>query len=278
MARAKTPEERERIREQAVEITSSEVIEAQITEISQRLKEAPPVAFDIARQVQVFESYLQYVELRLSGAAIQRHRIGIPRKIQNLGNAGGVQTRLTTFDLVERESELSSKPIEDELNKIRAAFTRSLGKEHGRVLLKAQKANFKQRLTDLRTKLEKFQAEIKESLEKHLQASKKEIIEYYVPRVMESPPDSFLGQLPTEKPNEDDARRWLSRQFDTEFPSAEELISGMELTETYKDVTFETLNRKDFLPLIREAFPDVNWERAYKEFRAAGELETQRQQ
>ena len=52
----------------------------------------------------------------------------------------------------------------------------------------------------------------------------------------------------------------------------------MELTETYKDVTFETLNRKDFLPLIREAFPDVNWERAYKEFRAAGELETQRQQ
>jgi hypothetical protein len=70
----------------------------------------------------------------------------------------------------------------------------------------------------------------------------------------------------------------LSRQFDTEFPSTEELISGMELTETYKDVTFETLNRKDFLPLIREAFPDVNWERTYKEFRAAGELETQRRQ
>ncbi len=33
----------------------------------------------------------------------------------------------------------------------------------------------------------------------------------------------------------------------------------------------ETLNKKDFLPLIREAFPNVNWERAYGEFRAAGE-------
>ena len=52
----------------------------------------------------------------------------------------------------------------------------------------------------------------------------------------------------------------------------------MELTETYKDVTFETLNWKDFLPLIREAFPDVNWERTYKVFRAAGQLETQRKQ
>jgi hypothetical protein len=45
----------------------------------------------------------------------------------------------------------------------------------------------------------------------------------------------------------------------------------MELNWTYKDVTFETLNRKDFLPLIKEAFPDADWEKAYSEFRAAGE-------
>jgi hypothetical protein len=31
---------------------------------------------------------------------------------------------------------------------------------------------------------------------------------------------------------------------------------------------FETLNREDFLPLIREAFADTNWEKAYEEFRA----------
>jgi hypothetical protein len=36
-------------------------------------------------------------------------------------------------------------------------------------------------------------------------------------------------------------------------------------------VTFETLNRKEFLPLIKKAFPAVNWEKAYTEFRAAGE-------
>jgi hypothetical protein len=45
----------------------------------------------------------------------------------------------------------------------------------------------------------------------------------------------------------------------------------MELVQTYKDVTFETLNREDFLPLIQKAFPAVNWEKAYKDFRAAGE-------
>jgi hypothetical protein len=36
-----------------------------------RLEEAPPVSFDVARQVRVFNAYLHYVELNLSGAPIQ---------------------------------------------------------------------------------------------------------------------------------------------------------------------------------------------------------------
>ena len=183
-----------------------------------------------------------------------------------------MQSRLnTTFDLIEHESNLSSRPIEDELNEIRKNFTPSLGKDHGRVVLKAQKPLFEKRLSELRGKVEKFKTEIKEGLQKQLNASRDEVVRYYVRRVIESPPDAFSGQLLTDTPTEDDAQKWLHRQLDAVFPTAEELIKNMELDETYKDVTFETLNRKDFLPLIQKAFPDVNWERAYKEFRAAGE-------
>lgn len=31
----------------------------------------------------------------------------------------------------------------------------------------------------------------------------------------------------------------------------------MKLEERYKDVTFETLNREDFLDSVKDAFPDV---------------------
>ena len=41
------------------------------------------------------------------------------------------------------------------------------------------------------------------------------------------------------------------------------LIEKMELVQTYKDVTFEILNRKDFLPLIQEASPTVNSKRNF---------------
>jgi hypothetical protein len=47
----------------------------------------------------------------------------------------------------------------------------------------------------------------------------------------------------------------------------------MQLDVRYKDVTFETLNREDFLDAIKEVFPHVDWDKAYKEFRAAGEQE-----
>jgi hypothetical protein len=60
--------------------------------------------------------------------------------------------------------------------------------------------------------------------------------------------------------------------LDEVFPHAEHLLQEMQLVQTYKDVTFETLNRKGFLPLIQKAFPAVNWEKAYKEFLAAGEM------
>ncbi len=37
------------------------------------------------------------------------------------------------------------------------------------------------------------------------------------------------------------------------------------------DVTFETLNRDDFLYSVKAAFPNVIWDKAYGEFRVAGE-------
>ena len=63
------------------------VTKDQFATVQKRLEEVPPVQFDVARQVRVFNAYLQYVELKLSGAAIQRHRLAIPPSIQKLGGS-----------------------------------------------------------------------------------------------------------------------------------------------------------------------------------------------
>jgi hypothetical protein len=111
---------------------------------------------------------------------------------------------------------------------------------------------------------------VKEKLQNSLDASRDEIIAYYVQGVLAKPPDKFLGQLLND-PTEEDCRRWLAQQLQSVIPTAASLIMKMELEQTYKDVTFETLNKPDFVQSLRKAFPAVNWNKAYDEFQAAGE-------
>ena len=214
------------------------------------------------------------MELSLTGAAIQRHRMAIPEKIQKLGGSKELESRLrTTFELIEKGSKLSSKPLEDALNEIRKNFTPSLGKDHGRVVLKAAKPHLVTRLEEFRVKLEAHQAAVAGDLQRHLDTSREQIVAYYLPRVMEAKPDALLGQSLNGQVSEAAAKGWLHGELDKVFPSAESLILEMKLEERYKDVTFETLNRDDFLDSVKNAFPGVDWEKAYKEFQAAGQSE-----
>lgn len=149
IAQAETLEAKQRIEALTVDVVSAPITPEKLTEVTTSLKEAPPVRFNLARQVRVFEPYLQYVELSLTGAAIQRHRVAIPPNIQKLGGNKDLESRLrTTFDLIEKGSKLSSKPLEDALNEIRKNFTPSPGKDHGRVVLKAAKPHLVARLTE----------------------------------------------------------------------------------------------------------------------------------
>ena len=272
IALAKSDEDRQRIRQQAVEVPSQPVTKDQFATVQKRLEEVPPVQFDVARQVRVFSAYIQYVELKLSGAAIQRHRLAIPPSIQKLGGSKDLEGRLrTTFDLIEKGGTLSSKGLEDALYNIRKNFTRSLGKDHGRVILKTAKPHFEERLEEFRNELTAHQEKVRKELQGHLDDSRKQVGDYYVPRVVESPPDSMRGRF--LKFSESEARAWLNGELDRVFPQAEALIQKMQLDVRYKDVTFETLNKEDFLEAIKEAFPDIDWDKAHKEFRAAGEKE-----
>lgn len=276
VAQAKTPEAKQQIEALTVDVVSAPITEAKLAEVKTSLKEVPPVRFDLARQVRVFEPYLQYVELSLSGAAIQRHRMAIPLSIQKLGGSKDLESRLrTTFELIEKGSKLSSKPLEDALNEIRKNFTPSLGKDHGRVVLKAAKPHLVERLTEFRTKLEAHQKAVEADLQKHLDTSREQIVAYYQARVIEAKPDALLGQSLNGEISEVAAKKWLNGELDKVFPSAESLIQEMKLDERYKDVTFETLNRNDFLESVKDAFPNVDWDKAYSEFKAAGQSESE---
>ena len=272
IAREPDPVIANEIAELPLEFGVEPVPEKHLEKVRAAIKVAPPVKFDVVRQVRVFEPYLQYVEIHLTGAAVQKQRIQIPAEIQRLGASADLEGRLkTTFDLLKKSSELSSEKLEDALNKIRKDLTRTLGKNHGRVILKSAKPTFEIRIEKFRAALEEHQKKVEEELQEHINESKKAVVDFYLAIVIQSPPDAVIGQSLSAEPGEDDCRKWLSGCLDRVFPKAEDIIKNMILDVTFKDVTFETLNQKDFLKEVEMAFPGVNWKKAYSEFRAAGE-------
>ncbi len=272
---APTPEIAAQIAELPAELGMVQVEKAHFEEVKKAIEIAPPVKFDVVRQVRVFEPYLQYVEMKLTGAAIQKHKVRIPSEIQNLGSSKDLEGRLrTTFDLIERSSALSSKALEDELNEIRKNLTRSLGKEHGRVVLKNTKPMLERRIGELRKKLEAHQEAVRETLQKKLADSQEEVAKHYLPLVIAKPPEAIFGQSPSGTATKEECRKWIEQVLAGVFPTADKLIHAMTLEITFKEATFETLNRPDFLESVKKAFPTVDWEKAYNEFKAAGETES----
>ena len=177
----------------------------------------------------------------------------------------------TTFDLLEKDSELSSKELVDKLNEIRSDFTRSLGNNYGRVFLKINKPILSERLNKFREMLDKHEKKVKAGLQKKLDKSQTQILKYYLPIVIKNPPDVLIGQLTNKNDLKEMAKIWLKSELDKVFPKAETLTEKMTLVEQYKDVCFETLNDAEFVNKIKILFPNANWDKPLKEFLAAKE-------
>lgn len=272
IAAASSEQERQELAAIPIEVGVDKVSPHKFLEVAESLRLAPPVAFDVAKQVQVFQPYLQYVEIKLHGAAIQRHRVEIPKAIQKLGASKDLEGRLrTTFDLIKKDSKVSSKALENELNKIRKDLTRELGRKFGRVILKSVRARFDERIGEFRKKLEAHQKTVKATIEGKLIESRKQVVEHYLPIAADKPPDELLGGLLMAKPTKNDIRKWLDAELGKVFPSADKLTLAMTLEVSFKDVTYETLNQPEFFNTLKEAYPNVNWDKPYGEFLALGE-------
>lgn len=270
IATARTSAEKKQIREQAVEVPSVALTEEQFNSVEEKLALAPPAPFDISRQVRVFSAYMQYVELSLTGVAIEKCRYRINPEILPSGASKEIQDRIkTSFELIEAAGELSSKKLNDRLVEIRNNYTRSLVKTRGRVVLQSAKPHLESDLEKFRVDLENHQKHVENELQLKLDASKQQIIEHCLPNLLKHPTPGLRGG--GFNGTEEHARAWLDQILSRDFPRADKLIKKMKLEVHYKDVTFETLNKNDFLQDIKKCFPLLNWEKTFSEFKAVGE-------
>jgi len=102
------------------------------------------------------------------------------------------------------------------------------------------------------------------------------VIEYYLPAAKSNPPDELIGRsLNPKNLSNNMLRKWIDDKLDQVFPSPEEIVSEMRLDVSFKDVTFETLNDTEFIGRLKQAYPGIDWDKPYSDFRAMGEDQKQ---
>ena len=257
-----------------VELSQFSNNSGKLEEICKSLEDAPPVPFDVSRQVQVFEPYIQYVDLKLQGCSIQNHKMQLPPHILGLASSKEFENRLsTTFNLIAKSSSVSAKYLDDEVRNLRDNFTRSLGKL-GRVLLKAQRKNFDNEVDIIRKQIDQHREKIKSELGGELEKTKSQLVDNFISAVMARPPKELLFQLSGSNLTEDNARKWLEWEIGKCIPQADKLITKMELECVFKDVTYETLKDVELMNTLKKAFPLVDWDKPFSEFTAAKEIDS----
>jgi hypothetical protein len=105
-------------------------------------------------------------------------------------------------------------------------------------------------------------------LKAHLDSSRDQLINHFLPIVMSTPPQALQGQV-VGMPTEHQARAWLVEEFEHVFPEAADLVAEMKLDVQSRDVTYETLTDENFGVVLRSKFRLVDWDRPFKEFDAA---------
>lgn len=253
------------------QIGKDELSSAQMQQVKESLDANPPQKFDLARKVNVFNAFIEFVELRLTGLHIARHTVQLPRDlVLALRDDATAKRLLTTFKLVSDDSKVAKEAaeIDQRVRALRERYTRSLGDGLGSVILRSKRQEFTSEVQVIGDSIEKFQAKVVERLEKELTDSRKKLVEGLLPAVKKSTPPALQAQV-SGKPTVEVLRRYLDDQLTRVFPSAQSLIGEMKLELVSKGVTYETLSSQEFQERVRAAFPYENWDKPFREFEAA---------
>jgi len=270
--KAVCPEEANLQADREREIGVEQLTEGEIKKVEENLKKAPPIRFDIMRQLRVFQPYIQYVTLKLQGCSINRREVKMPNDILNRNVGEQLQRRLkTSFNLVSNNSELSDKKLQEEIKKIRKKYLKPLGKHWGNVILRKNRAKFDREIDDFKLKVEKHQRLVESKLQEEIKQSIEQIVEAFWEEIQNDPPDDLLTEIVSQKPSEEIAKAWLRSKLDESFPRVEKIVKKMEVICQFSDVTYETLNQEGFIKSLKEKFKFVDWDKPYNEFKAAKE-------
>ena len=230
---------------------------AEVTKITEDLQADPPVKFDLARKVRVFNAKFEFVDFELHGVFLSRKRVRIPSDLVGLADDPKAQRLLqSSFQLIEENSESSGNRVVELKKAIVKEYLISLP-EYGTVVLRTRKEKFQRAVGTLERYVHRFRKRLQKKLQAAIDANRDTLAKALLPGVLANPPKRWRRYL-GDNPVKDEIERMLRAELTTTFGTADEVIQDMEVKVIFKGVTYESLSDPKFIQVASKAIPSLN--------------------
>lgn len=230
----------------------------QVEQVKNDLAENPPLKFDLAQRVRVFNARFEFVDFELTGLSISRKRAAIPSDLMGLAKDRKTQNLLHgTINLIPEDSELSGERINRLKKTIAEKYLVAL-KGYGNIVLRSNKQAFEKSIKRLQRCVEWFQKQVREKLQSEMDANRKILVETLLPAVAANPPRRWVKSL-GQNPSADQLRCQLDAELATAFGNANDVTDAMKIRVVFKGVTYESLNDPNFVDIAAKAIPSLRF-------------------
>ena len=247
------------------QIGRSAITESQAKRITADLEANPPQRFDLARQVRVFSSLIEFVELKIQGTEMSRRTVTLPSHLLGVADAETQRELRATLRLVPKDHKLSGAAIENKRRLLEDEFLHVIPK-FGTVVLVSQKDRFSSEVSALTKSVAAFAEAVRLGVQQLIDKKRADLIQVLMPRLKEQPPQHWM--LPGEKLEEQQIAKLLERELKGALGTADQLVRTMRLRVTFKGVTYELLNDPEFREAAAKVIPALG-DRLHTEFGAA---------
>ncbi len=227
---------------------------ADVQNTAQDLDANPPVKFDLARKVRVFNARFEFVEFELHGLFLARKRVPIPSDLMGLAKDLKVQKLLrSSFQLIDENSEISGDRVTRLKQFIVKEYLINLP-GYGTVILRSNKAEFQAAVRALERYVHRFQTRLKNKLQHAIDANRERLMSALLPGVAKNPPARWRPHIGGQ-PREQDVERILRCELTDAFGHSDDVFQDMTVKAIFKGVTYESLSDPKFMRIASEAIP-----------------------
>lgn len=250
----------------SIDLHSKPMDRAEVQETTRDLEANPPVKFDLARKVRVFNARFEFVEFELHGLSLSRKRVPIPSDLMGLAKDPRAQKLLrSSSQLIDEENELSGDNVIRLKQFIVKEYLINLP-GYGTVILSSKKERFLVAVNALERYVRRFQRQLKKKLQQAIDRNREVVTAALLPTVLKNPPtrwNRFLG----EPSSDQEVEHILRSELRDAFGNSDGLFQDMNVKAIFKGVTFELLSDPKFMRIAGQAIPLL--ETLHDQFEAA---------